>query len=138
MPYNTAQDRQTVAKYLPSNTRHVVVAGKDVWIFKKNTQMGIVFEIGIFYDHDEGGYCAQLISPNLEETLGDQHTRHVYNDSVICLGTHTNRTCATLRECFSRCCVWAEGAGVMVASRQRGYGSEFPFSINNSPDERYR
>lgn len=131
------QERIDVAQYMPTNTRHVVADGKDVWIFKKQTEVQIEFEIAIYYDSDEEkkGYCAQLVSPEVEESWKSPHLGHLFSDGVICMGWESQRTRKTLKESFAKACLWAEGMGIMIFSQLNGTPCEFPFSKDNSPDE---
>lgn len=132
-------EREQVAQYLPAATKHQSIGGKDVWIFKKNTEVGVLFEIAIYFDPDEdpAGYCAQLISPSIEDAWKNPHIGHIFNDGVICLGGSSMRTRKTLRESFSKSCLWAEGMAIMIQSHLAGSPTEFPFSNNNNPDEIY-
>jgi hypothetical protein len=126
-----------VTQYLPTSTRHQSIGGRNVWIFKKVTEVGITFEIALFYDPDEDppGYCAQLVSPEIEDAWQNPHIGHIFPDGVICLGGSSMRTRETLKESFSKSCLWAEGMAIMIQSRLAGRASEFPFSINNRPSE---
>jgi hypothetical protein len=131
------RDSREVATYMPANTRHYNVNGIDVWTFRKNTEMGIEFEISLYYDatEDTPGYCAQLVSPKLEDKWMNQHMGHLFVDGVICLGVSSMRTRRTLREAYSKSCLWAEGMAVMIQSHLAGMPSHFPFSNNNDEDE---
>lgn len=129
------QEHIDVVRFMPANTRRVVADGKDVWIFRKQTEVRIEFEIAIYYDSDEGGYCAQLVSPEIEEAWKDQHVGHLFRDGVICMGYASMRTRKTLKESFAKACLWAEGMGIMIFSQANGTPCEFPFSENNSADE---
>jgi hypothetical protein len=129
------QERIDVARYMPANTKHVVTEGKDVWIFKKQTEVMIEFELAIYYDADEGGYCAQLVSPEIEDAWKDQHVGHLFRDGVICMGYESMRTRKTLKESYAKACLWSEGMGIMIFSHANGTPCEFPFSENNSADE---
>ena len=131
------QERVDVAQYMPSNTRHIYVDGRDLWVFKKQTEVRIEFEIAIYYDPDEKGYCAQLVSPDVEEAWKGPHVGHLFDDGVICFGGDSMRTRRTLREAFAKSCLWAEGMAIMIFSHANGTPCEFPFSSNNSPDEAY-
>jgi hypothetical protein len=132
-----AKEQEQVSQYLPTSTRHHSLRGKDVWIFKKNTEVGVVFEIALFYDPDEDppGYCAQLLHPKIEAAWQTVHVGHLWPDGVICLGGASFRTRKTLMETFSKSCLWAEGMAIMIQSQLAGRPSEFPFSKNNNPNE---
>jgi len=131
------KEQEQVSQYLPTSTRHHRLGSKDVWIFKKNTEVGVIFEIALFYDPDEepAGYCAQLISPKIEDAWKNPHIGHIFGDGVICLGGGSMRTRKTMMESFSKSCLWAEGMAIMIQSHLAGRPSEFPFSINNDADE---
>lgn len=131
------EEQRQVSQYLPTSTKHERLRGKDNWIFKKNTEVGIPFEIALFYDADEepAGYCAQLILPEIEDQWKNPHSGHIFRDGVICLGGGSMRTRKTLMESFSKSCLWAEGMAIMIQSHLAGQPSEFPFSINNDADE---
>lgn len=128
------QTEQTqAARYLPKNTRHVQADDRDIWIFEKSTEVGIRFEIALYFDadEDEPGYCAQLISPEIESAWRSPHVGHIFSDGVICFGGASMRTRKSLREAFSKSCLWAEGMAIMIVSQLRGSPSFFPFSKNN-------
>lgn len=129
------QDASDVANYLPANTRLVRADGRDIWIFTKQTEVRIAFEIAIYYDLDEKGYCAQLVSPDVEDAWREIHTGHLFRDGVICLGGDSMRTRRTLREAFAKACLWSEGMAIMIFSQAQGTPCEFPFSINNTVEE---
>ena len=129
------QEQIDVAQFMPSNTRHAVADGRDVWFFKKQTEVLIEFEIAVYYDSDEKGYCAQLVSPEIEEAWKDQHVGHLFRDGVICMGWESMRTRKTLKESFAKACLWAEGMGIMIFSHANGTPCEFPFSENCSAEE---
>jgi hypothetical protein len=130
-------ERAEVLHYLPANTKYVNARGRNVWIFEKTTEVGVAFEIAIYYDPDESepGYCAQLVSPEIEGAWKNAHIGHIFGDGVICFGGASMRTRRTLREAFSKSCLWAEGMAIMIASRLAGRPSEFPFSNNNTENE---
>ena len=128
-------DRTTVANRLPRGTTHSVIQGRDVYVFKKNTEVGIQFEIAVYFDADEGGYCAQLYSPAVEESWKNAHVGHLFEDGVICMGFSSMRTRPTLEDAYGRACLWAEGMAIMMRSYEAGTPSEFPFSINNDSTE---
>jgi hypothetical protein len=132
-----SKEQEQVSQYLPTSTRHQNLGGKDVWIFKKNTELGINFEIALFYDPDEDppGYCAQVIHPKIEAALQSTHVGHLWPDGVICLGGGSMRTRKTLMETFSKSCLWAEGMAILIQSHLAGRPSQFPFSTNNDADE---
>ena len=131
------QEQRDVATFMPANTRLAVIDGRNVWIFRKQTQVGIVFEIGLYYDPDEDpqGYCASVVSPQIEKAWRTPHIGHIFADGVLCYGAPSMRTRKTLREAFARSCLWAEGMAIMIASRKNGTPCEFPFSSNNTSDE---
>jgi hypothetical protein len=129
------QEVMDVARYLPSNTRLVQAEGRDIWIFTKQTEMFIEFEIAIYYDLDERGYCAQLVRPDIENAWKNAHVGHVFFDGVICFGGDSMRTRRTLREAFAKACLWSEGMAIMIFSHVHGTPCEFPFSMNNLVDE---
>jgi hypothetical protein len=111
------------------------VGGLLNFVFIKQTQMGIAFEISLYYDPDEDGYLAQLISPELEREWRNPHIGHIFADGVICVGGDRMRASPDLLTAFSKSCVWAEGIAIMIASRNAGRPTEFPFSDNNRPGE---
>lgn len=129
------QDRLDVASYMPSNTKHVVTEGRDIWIFKKQTELCIEFEIAVYYDPDERGYCAQLVSPEIESRWKSPHIGHLFDDGVICFGGESSRTRKTIREAFAKSCLWAEGMAIMIMSRAQGVPCQFMLSNNNSEQE---
>lgn len=129
------RERQDVARYLPGNTTLTPINGRDVWIFQKNTNFGIEFEIALYYDPDERGYCAQLVKPEIESEWKSAHVGHIFSDGVICFGGNNIRARPSLREAFAKSCLWAEGIGAMIAARDSGNKIPFPFSINNSPGD---
>jgi hypothetical protein len=132
-----SKEQEEVDEYLPASTLHKIIDGKNVWIFKKNTEVGIQFEIAIYFDPDEDppGYCAQLLSPEIEDTWKTPHHGHIFDDGVICLGGGSMRTRKKLRDSFSKSCLWAEGMAIMIQSHLAGSPSEFPVSINNNSSE---
>lgn len=130
------RDGADVARYLPRNTRLLSVNGRDVWVFKKNTELGVVFEIGIYFDPDEDGYCAQVISPEIEASWKNAHVGHIFSDAVICMGYGGNpKTRPTLRASYAKSCLWAEGMAAMIQGLRHGRKIPFPFSINNSEND---
>ena len=131
------REQTEVASYLPPNTRHECIDGRDVWIFCKKTTLGVDFEIAIYYDFEESppGYCAQLVSPVIETSWMSPHVGHIFKDGVICLGGESMRTRRTLRESYAKSCLWAEGISVMITSKLIGRPTHFPFSKNNTSDE---
>ena len=131
------RDRAEVAQYLPSNTRYVPADGRDIWLFQKKTELGITFQIALYYDPDEStpGYCAQVVSPPIEDTWKNPHLGHLWSDGVICLGRSSMRTGRSIREAYSKSCLWAEGMAAMIQSHLAGLPSAFPFSNNNSDAE---
>lgn len=129
------RDLAVVAQQMPANTIHTEIDGRDVFVFHKMTEMGIVFEIAVYYDQDEGGYSAQLVSPEVEAAWKDQHVGHLFFDGVICMGQNPMRTRPTLLDAYGRACLWAEGMAIMIRSHEAGTPCEFPFSINNSSAE---
>lgn len=131
------QDQREVARKMPNNTRLVQMEGRDIWIFKKNTELRVQFEIAIYYDSDERGYCAQVLSPEIENSLKGVHVGHLFSDGVICMGYSepSMRARHTLIEAYAKACLWAEGMAVMIQSRKAGRPMPFPFSANNSLNE---
>jgi len=130
-----ARDRRIAKERLPSSTRKGRVGGRLNFVFIKQTQMGIPFEITLYYDPDEDGYLAQLISPEIERDWRNPHIGHIFEDGVICVGGAKGRASPDLLTAFSKSCVWAEGIAIMIASRNAGRPTEFPFSDNNHPGE---
>jgi len=130
-------DRAEVTRYLPASTSYAKVKGRDVWTFNKSTELGIEFVIAIYFDPDEGtpGYCAQLISPEVEATWMSPHLGHLFSDGVICFGYESMRTRRTLREAYAKSCLWAEGMAIMIQSQLNGTPTQFPFSTNNDESE---
>lgn len=131
------QDRTDVARYLPPGTIHSRISGHDVWTFSKNTELGELFTIAIYFSADEEipGYCAQLVAPAVESAWKNVHVGHLFADGVICLGGTSMRTMRTLRDAFAKSCLWAEGMAAMIQSRRVGSPCAFPFSLNNSDGE---
>lgn len=132
------QELAIVKEYLPSDTRYVQDSeGRNIWIFTKNTELDIPFEIAIYHNPSEGGYSAQLISPQLEDTWRDQHVGHLFYDGIICMGRESPgmRARYKLTECYAKACLWAEGMAIMIQSNLLGMPCEFPFSDNNDPSE---
>lgn len=129
------RDREIAKRSLPASTRKGRVKGLLNFVFIKQTQMGIPFEISLYYDPDEDGYLAQLISPELEREWCNPHIGHIFADGVICVGGDRMRASPDLLTAFSKSCVWAEGIAIMIASRNTGRPTEFPFSDNNRPGE---
>lgn len=132
------RERVAVAQFMPSNTRHVPArGGRDLWIFTKRTEVGVDFEIALYYDPDEQGYSAQLVSPELERAWQNEHIGHIFKDGVICLGGPRSawRAAPDMLEVFGKACLWAEGIAVMIRSKELGRPSEFPFSANNTEGE---
>lgn len=126
-----------VQSFLPEQTKHYKKDGRDVWVFSKNTELGINFQIALYYDADEStpGYCARLLSPEIEKAWMSPHVGHLFADGAICFGAESMRTRRSLREAFSKSCLWAEGMAIMIASHLNGVPSEFPFSNNNDESE---
>lgn len=120
---------------MPDNTLHLEEAGRDTFVFTKNTELGILFTIAVYYDPDERGYCAQLVEPKIERAWQNVHVGHIFSDGVICLGGESQRAKPTLLDAYAKSCLWAEGMAVMVASHLAQEPSEFPFSNNNRPEE---
>lgn len=131
------RDRAAVAQYLPADTPYHKVNGLDVWTFTKSTELGIQFVISLYFDPDESipGYCAQLVSPEIEEAWMNQHVGHLFTDGVICFGYESMRTRKTLREAYAKSCLWAEGMAIMIQSQLNGMPTHFPFSNNNDETE---
>lgn len=131
------QERALVAVHLPSNTRYTMQQGRNVWVFEKGTELGQPFVIAIYFDPDENGYSAQLISPEIEQEWHNPHIGHIFHDGVICLGGPPDqwRAAPNMLEVYAKACLWAEGIAVMMVSKRLGQASEFPFSNNNSPGE---
>ena len=116
---------------MPDSTLYVEESGRDTFIFVKNTELRIPFTIAIYYDPDERGYCAQLLTPKIEEAWKNAHVGHLFSDGIICLGGGSMRTRQTMRESYAKACLWAEGMAAMITSHLAGEPSEFPFSRNN-------
>lgn len=129
------RERAYVARYMPSNTRFVEQSGRSIWIFTKRTEVDVDFDIAIYFEPDEGGYCARLISPELESAWRHPHVGHIFDDGVICLGDASMRCCSKMEDAFSRSCLWAEGIAIMLVSKRLGHPTVFPFSINNVDGE---
>ena len=129
------RDSSDVKQYMPANTMHISQDGRDLYVFEKDTEVGIHFTIAVYYDPNERGYCAHLVSPAIEESWMNAHVGHIFADGVICFGGEQMRTRRTLREAYAKSCLWAEGMAIMVASHLAGTPHEFPFSSNNSPGE---
>jgi hypothetical protein len=121
--------------FMPAATEYVERSGNHVWIFPKRTEVGIDFKIAIYYSHDEGGYCSQLVSPEIENAWRDPHVGHIFKDGVICLGGASMRSRLHMADAYAKSCVWAEGIAVMIASKAIGSPTSFPFSFNNSDEE---
>lgn len=140
---NTRQAREQVivSHHFPRETTRVVRDGREVWVFPKRTELGTEFTLAVYMDPDEGGYVAQLVSPELEQAWRHPHIGHIFKDGVICLGkcmingTSTMRATNDMLVAYSKACLWAEGIAVMLQSRQLGTPGEFPFSNNNLPGE---
>lgn len=113
------RDQADVFKYLPANTKHFNNKGRDIWCYRKNTEVGIEFEIALFFDPDENGYCAQLISPTLEAKW-KRDVVCIYADGAISVGgmQGQSRTRSTLLEVYGRSSLWAEGVAIMLAAEQ--------------------
>lgn len=135
MPARQERDRSYVQRYMPANTMQVSENGLEMYVFEKDTEVGIRFTIAVYYDPDERGYCAQLVYPEIEDSWKNPHIGHIFADGVICFGGDQMRTRETLREAYAKSCLWAEGMAIMVASQFAGTPHEFPFSNNNSPGE---
>ena len=135
MSARTERERAFVARNMPANTRYVEGGGRDVWFFIKRTEVGIEFEIAVYYDPDEGGYCAQLVSPEIENAWRDPHIGHIFDDGVICLGGDSTRSRSRMEDAYAKSCLWAEGIALMLVAKQTGEPIEFPFSINNKEGE---
>lgn len=131
------RDRVEVARYLPTTTQYDKLNGRDVWTFRKTTELGIEFFIALYFDPDESspGYCAQLVSPEVEAAWKSPHVGHLFGDGVICFGGENMRTRKTLREAYAKSCLWAEGMAVMIQSQLYGTPTHFPFSNNNHESE---
>ena len=130
------RDSAYVALNLPRNTRLLSINGLDVWVFQKNTVLEVVFEIGIYFDPDEDGYCAQVISPEIEASWKNAHVGHIFSDAVICMGYGgSQRTRPTLLASYAKSCLWAEGMAAMIQGLRHGRKIPFPFSINNSEND---
>ena len=132
-------ERALVARYLPPDTQYLAFEGRDLWLFKKLTQVGITFEMAVYYEPDEipAGYCVRLISPEIEATWRNAHIGHIFSDGTLCFGgTAPSARCRyKLTDAYAKACVWAEGMAVMIASHLGGIPTEFPFSNNNTPGE---
>lgn len=129
------RERAFVTRSMPSNTRFVEQGGRSIWIFTKRTEVGVDFDIAIYFEPDEGGYCARLVSPELESAWCNPHIGHIFNDGVICLGGASMRARSKMEDAYSKSCVWAEGIAIMLISKQLGQPSVFPFSTNNVEGE---
>ncbi len=129
------RDRSDVKAYMPDNTEQVTLHGREIYIFKKNTVVNIPFRIAIYYDQDEGGYCAQLLGPSLQLDWMTPHKGHIFKDGVICFGGDSQRTRKTLREAYAKSCLWAEGLAVMLGSALARQSVQFPFSINSTEND---
>jgi len=125
------QDRLDVGKYLPEDTRHVVMNGMDVYVFKKTTGVNMIFEIAICYSSGEGGYCASLVMPKIEDIKSNSHTMFLSEDGVLCIGPYGSRVCETLKESFLKSCMWAEGVAFMLKAKQNcdPDWDKFPFPM---------
>lgn len=129
------RERNFVLQSMPPNTRYLARAGLQLWFFTKQTEVGIDFEIAIYFDKDEGGYCAQLVNPPIEEAWRNPHIGHIFKDGVICVGGASMRTSPSMDVAYAKSCLWAEGIAIMLRSKQHGHPSEFPFSADNDPDD---
>lgn len=121
--------------FMPDNTMYLEQEGRDTYVFEKNTEVGITFTIAAYFDPDENGYSASLVSPLIEDAWKNAHVGHIFTDGTICFGGASMRTRPTLREAYAKSCLWAEGMAIMIASHLAGEPSEFPFSNNNTSDE---
>lgn len=134
-------EAQIARTYLPGNTRKDEMDGRIVWVFKKSTEVGMVFTIAIYFDPDEPGYVAQCLHPVIEDRFKTPHIGHIFSDGVICLGkTSINgktsmRATGSMLTAYSKSCLWAEGIALMIESERVDEPTEFPFSENNGPDE---
>jgi hypothetical protein len=135
------QEGRIVASHFPRNVRQGVLQGRSVWVFTKFTEVGIKFEIAIYFDPDEPGYVAQCIGPEIEAEWRTPHIGHIYHDGVICLGWSTisgrptSRAAGDMLTAYSKSCLWAEGIACMIVSKRAGRPTEFPFSNNNREEE---
>jgi hypothetical protein len=129
------RERLFVSRNMPANTVYVQRDGRDVWIFTKRTEVGIDFEIALYHDPDEGGYCAQLITPEIETAWCSPHIGHIFTDGVICLGGASMRSRDRMEDAYAKSCVWAEGIALMLVSKRLGKPTAFPFSLNNEQGE---
>lgn len=129
------RERVFVSRNMPANTRYVRQDGRDIWIFTKRTEVGIDFDIAVYHDPDEGGYCARLITPELEAAWRNPHIGHLFPDGVICLGGVSMRWRERMDDAYAKSCVWAEGIAAMLVAKQIGQPTPFPFSINNHEGE---
>lgn len=131
------RDQEWVAKYMPKNTWFAKVDERDVWVFQKMTEVGVGFEIAIYFDPTESapGYVAQVRSPPIENAWKSPHVGHIFSDGVICFGGPSSRTRTTMADAYAKACLWAEGMGIMIAAKAIGTPTAFPFSTNNSEEE---
>jgi hypothetical protein len=130
------RDRAVVARHLPPGTLHTRLQGRDVWTFRKQTEVGIPFELAVYYEPDESpsGYCVRLITPQIEAAWKNPHVGHIYADGTICFGGSSPswRCRHTLLDAYAKACLWADGMAIMLAAKHAGRPCEFPFSNNNS------
>jgi hypothetical protein len=129
------RERTFVARCMPANTRYASQAGRNIWIFTKTTEVGIEFDIAVYYEPDEGGYCARLVSPEIENAWRNPHIGHIFDDGVICLGGASMRSRSRMEDAYAKSCVWAEGIALMLVSKRLGKPTAFPFSLNNDQGE---
>lgn len=134
-PARHARDIKFVRSNMPSNTTHQVISSADVYTFHKRTQVGVSFVLSIYYDQDEGGYSAQVVSPAIERSLQGPHVGHLFDNGIICMGTKTMRACHELSEAYARACLWSEGMAIMIKAREHGQTIAFPFSANSQDDD---
>src|SRR4051794_7075353 len=114
MPTRLEVDILDVQRYMPAKTMRISAEGRELFVFEKNTEVGIPFTIAIYYDPNERGYCGSVVSPEIEKNWKNVHVGHIFADGCICFGGEEMRTRRTLREAYAKSCLWAEGMAVMI------------------------
>lgn len=126
-------DVEYVLKFMPDNTIHEEIAGRDVFTYKIKTSFNIVFKMAAYFDPELNGYCVQVIEPYIEDKFKTIHSGHIFPNGCICFGgSNSNEYMVrkTLAAAYAKSCLWAEGISIMLTHPD----AAFVFSSNNNDE----
>jgi hypothetical protein len=116
-----AQDRETVRRKLPRNTREMKTReGVTGWHYSFDCELGRRFEMFVYFDGDY--YQVKVIEPQLESHWRSPHTGHLYANGNICFGKGFSNGRPTLEAAYAKSVLWATGISIALKT------GKFPFN----------